>query len=189
MCVPEQLKVEKIEFRLAQAKDAGRLADLVNSAYRGESSKKGWTTEADLLDGQRTDLESLQKTIEKPNQVFLTAWQGSQMIGSVFLEKRGALAYLGMLTVSPNLQAKGLGRTLLEASEDWVKENWGAQGVEMTVITSRMELIQWYVRRGYQLTGRKEPFPYGDEKFGVPKVPDLEFVVLEKKFSSASNKA
>ena len=184
MCAREQLKVEKMSFRLAQTNDADALAALVNSAYRGESSKKGWTTEADLLDGQRTDPDSLRQTMRGSHQVYLTAWQDESLRGSVFLEKRGNLAYLGMLTVSPEIQAQGLGKKILQAAEEWVQKNWQVSGIEMTVITSRFELINWYQRRGYALTNRKEPFPYGDEKFGLPKVPDLEFVVLEKKFSS-----
>jgi len=50
----------------------------------------------------------------------------------------------------------------------------------MTVIRQRPELIAWYERRGYRLTGERRSFPYGDERFGQPNRDDLEFVVLEK---------
>src|SRR4051794_13241714 len=44
-----------VMFREAGPADLGAIVALVESAYRGESSRAGWTTEADLLDGQRTD--------------------------------------------------------------------------------------------------------------------------------------
>ena len=102
------------------------------------------------------------------------------MIGCVFLQQKTGSAYLGMLTVKPDLQAGGSGRRLLAAAEDWVLENWRLRLVQMTVIRQRSKLIAWHKRRGYVNTHRTEPFPYGDEKFGLPKRPDLEFVVLEK---------
>ena len=52
--------------------------------------------------------------------------------------------------------------------------------MEMTVIANRGELIAWYERRGYVLTGERRPFPLDDPRFGLPKTRDLAFVVLEK---------
>ena len=85
-----------------------------------------------------------------------------------------------MLTVSPALQTAGIGRRLLEAAELWVQEYWRSPAMEMRVLSRRAELIDWYIRRGYALTDRREPFPYGDERFGVPKFDDLEFIILTK---------
>jgi GNAT superfamily N-acetyltransferase len=171
--------------RVANAKDADAISALVNSAYRGETSKRGWTTEADLLGGQRTDPDTLRKTIgDERNAILLVEEEGAPVC-CVFLQRIADRAYLGMLTVKPELQARGLGKRLIAAAEQWVRDTWQAKTIEMTVIQKRRELIAWYERRGYANTGRTEPFPYGDEKFGLPKVDDLEFVVLEKSLQLA----
>jgi len=167
-------------FKVAKLGDAENLSRLVNSAYRGESSRCGWTTEADLLGGQRTDPDTVRELISKNHNTILQMHRDADLIGCVFLQQRAESAYLGMLTVRPDLQASGIGRRLLAAAEDWVFENWRFRLVEMTVIRQRPELIAWYERRGYVNTHRTEPFPYGDEKFGLPKRSDLEFVVLAK---------
>jgi GNAT superfamily N-acetyltransferase len=166
--------------RIAEPGDAESLSRLVNSAYRGESSRRGWTTEADLLGGQRTDPGTLRELISVDNNAILLMHRNAGLIGCVFLQRKARSAYLGMLTVLPELQAGGIGSRLLAAAEDWVFEIWRFRLVEMTVIRQRSELIAWYERRGYVNTHRREPFPYGDDKFGIPKRPDLEFVVLEK---------
>ena len=165
---------------VATEKDIPSLNILVNSAYRGDSSKKGWTTEADLLDGIRTDEDSLRKLIEDPGSVILKYTSGSCVLqGCVYLKKKGDKLYLGMLTVSPELQAKGIGKQLLAAAEDYAKQV-GCIGITMTVISVRHELIAWYERHGYHPTGETEPFPT-DPSFGLPKLA-LFFMVMEKRF-------
>lgn len=176
--------MKEISFRPARINDCPELSTLVNSAYRGEGSKQGWTTEADLLDGQRTDPVSLAEMIGDERNVILLAIVNEEIRGCVFLRRKCGRAYLGMLTVKPDQQAGGLGKWILATAEYWVSSNWGLFTIEMTVIQKRQELLAWYERRGYRLTGQKEPFPYGNEKFGLPKVPDLEFVVLEKNLPS-----
>ncbi|MBO0932827.1 GNAT family N-acetyltransferase [Fibrella aquatilis] len=150
---------------------------LVNSAYRGDSSRKGWTTEADLLDGIRTDEAGLQAMLDNPAATILTYKSDNQLVGCVYLEIKGDSLYLGMLTVSPDLQAAGIGRQLLEAAEDQARAQ-RCRAVTMTVIPQRTELIAWYNRRGYQPTGETQPFPTSPQ-FGLPKQP-LSFIVLEK---------
>jgi GNAT superfamily N-acetyltransferase len=167
-------------FRIAEPGDAESLSRLVNSAYRGESSRRGWTTEADLLGGQRTDPDTLRDLTSADNNAILLMHRDASLMGCVFLQQKAQSAYLGMLTVQPDLQACGIGSRLLAAAEEWVFESWCIRTVEMTVIRQRSELIAWYERRGYVNTHRTEPFPYGDVKFGLPKRTDLEFVVLEK---------
>ena len=158
--------------------DIPALCVLVNSAYRGETSRKGWTTEADLLGGTRIDEAMLLEYMETPHSIILTCLNGAgKMIGCVHLQKKRDQLYLGMLTVAPELQAGGIGKLLLQASEAKAKEE-GCQCVVMTVITSRHELIGWYKRHGYIETGEKQPFPT-NERFGKPKAP-LEFLVLQK---------
>lgn len=161
----------------ATAADIPALNQLVNSAYRGDSSRKGWTTEADLLDGIRTDDAGLQAMLDNPSAEILTYKVDNQLLGCVYLEKKADALYLGMLTVSPELQAGGIGRTLLGAAENQARAQ-GCRAVTMTVIPQRTELIAWYQRRGYQPTGETQPFPTGPQ-FGLPKEP-LSFIVLEK---------
>jgi ribosomal protein S18 acetylase RimI-like enzyme len=158
--------------------DVPQLVKLVNSAYRGETSKKGWTTEADLVDGIRTDEVSLKEMIQKPNAALLKYLdEDGAIAGSVYLQKQQEKLYLGMLTVSPEIQAKGIGKQLLQASEKYALDV-ECTTITMTVISVRKELIDWYERHGYRSTGEKEPFPT-DVKFGIPKQP-LEFIVMEK---------
>jgi GNAT superfamily N-acetyltransferase len=161
------------------------LVALVNSAYRGDSSKKGWTTEADFLDGQRTDPLEIQKLLEHSNESILGYLNPSQEapLACVRLRRDGTNGYLGMLTVSPTLQAQGMGRKLLESAEVWAKKNWHIEEMHMTVISIRTELIDWYIRRGYTLTNEFQPFPYGDERFGIPLRKDLRFQILRKKLT------
>jgi len=172
-----------IEFTQADEQHVEAIVKLVNSAYRGDSSKKGWTTEADLLGGQRVDPEGILSDITKENSVILVAEDeddNNKLLGCVHLEKREGKCYLGMLTVDPTLQKKGIGHLLVHESEAFA-QYWDCSHIFMTVISVRSELIDWYTKLGFRNTGEKRPFPYGDERFGIPKVDNLEFVVLEKK--------
>lgn len=158
--------------------DVTELTILINSAYRGETSKKGWTTEADLLDGIRTDEESLKKLTETPDNFLLKYTEDKKISACVLLEKQRQKLYLGMLTVSPELQGKGIGKKLLKAAEEKARE-LNCTKIEMTVISVREELINWYEKHGYKNTAVKKPFPMHDPKFGIPKT-HLEFIVMEK---------
>ncbi|WP_413558908.1 GNAT family N-acetyltransferase [Bdellovibrio sp. HCB209] len=171
-----------IEFTQADESHVEDLVELVNSAYRGDSSKKGWTTEADLLDGQRVDEDGILDNIEREGSVILIAEDDDtgKVLGCVHLEDHKGKCYLGMLTVDPTLQKHGIGKMLIQESEAFA-QFWGCTHIYMTVITVRTELIKWYEKHGFKNTGEKKPFPYGDERFGIPKVDNLEFVVLEKK--------
>ncbi|NBX40429.1 MAG: GNAT family N-acetyltransferase [Gammaproteobacteria bacterium] len=176
-------------LRRATDADVAALHALVNSAYRGDSSRAGWTTEADLLGGQRTDAAALAEFIARgvaqDDRAMLVMprldAEPASLLACVQLERRGDDAYLGMLTVAPSLQGAGLGKYLLAGAETFVARTWQARTVTMTVIEQRGELIAWYERRGYAPTGATAPFPYGDARFGEPKRPDLRFVVLRKR--------
>lgn len=170
-----------LTFRRARAADAGVVLDLVESAYRGERSRAGWTTEADLLAGQRTDPEGVAVALAG-GWVLLAVDAVGTTVGCCQLERRGDAAYFGMFAVSPTRQGQGLGDALLAEAERRVGAEWGACRMRMLVIDARVELITWYERRGYLRTGETEPFPYGDERFGRPLRPDLAFAVLVKDF-------
>jgi ribosomal protein S18 acetylase RimI-like enzyme len=158
--------------------DVPELTALINSSYRGESSKKGWTTEANLIDGQRINNESLTEQMEDPKAVILKNIDDiGKITGCVYLQERGDKLYLGMLTVSPLLQANGLGRQLLQAAEDYAR-SINYHTITMTVITTRIELLNWYERRGYQKTGEVIPLLI-PKQFGILKQP-LDMFKLEK---------
>ncbi|HTM93807.1 MAG TPA: GNAT family N-acetyltransferase [Flavisolibacter sp.] len=172
----------KEKISIAGINDILQLLQLINSAYRGEEAKKGWTHEADLIDGTiRTDAISLEQLIQKPNAVILKYELDGKLAGCVFLEKKAERLYLGMLSVSPQIQAQGIGKKLLKAAEEHAKEV-GCAVIEMTVISVRKELIAWYQRNGYTDTGKREPFP-DDGKFGNPR-EQLEFIYMEKQVDS-----
>ncbi|MFC8720066.1 GNAT family N-acetyltransferase [Kitasatospora sp. NPDC057198] len=170
-------------FRAAEARDVPALVALVESAYRGESSRAGWTTEAHLLEGQRTDAAAVAELLERPDSVVLLVERDGAPAACCHVERRGGAAYFGMFSVSPAIQGGGLGRQVLARAEEWARAAWGATTMEMTVIEQRADLIAWYERRGFARTGGFEPFPYGDERFGVPLRPDLRFVKLAKSLS------
>jgi len=163
----------------ATTDDAEALNFLVNSAYRGDSSRLGWTTEADLLDGTRTDAAAIRELIQTPGTTILKYAQDEQLLGCVELRNNHGKLYLGMLTVSPSHQSKGLGKRLMKAAEEEALRQQCA-AIFMTVISVRKELIDWYIRQGYLPTGARKPFAFNDPRFGQPKVK-LEFLVLEKK--------
>jgi ribosomal protein S18 acetylase RimI-like enzyme len=169
--------MEVIEY--ASVDDAEALNVLINSAYRGAASKQGWTTEADLLDGTRTDVDGVKELINAPDTKLLKFVAGGRILGCVELRNDNKRLYLGMLTVDPSLQGKGIGKKLLEYAELEAARS-GCSAVYMTVITDRVELIGWYKRHGYTDTGERKPFAFTHPRFGQPK-KTLEFLVLEKK--------
>jgi ribosomal protein S18 acetylase RimI-like enzyme len=169
-----------LTFRPATLADVPALVELVTSAYRGEVSKKGWTTEADLLEGQRIDPEVLRHDIERPRSRILIAERDGQMLACAHVTEEGGAGYFGMFSVKPDQQGGGLGKVVMNEAERIVRDEWRLPAMRMTVIDIREELIAFYERRGYVRTGIKKPFPYGDERYGIPKRDDLRFEVLEK---------
>ena len=162
----------------ATVQDVSDLNFLINSAYRGESSKKGWTTEANILEGIRTSEKELSEIIEKPNSSIFKFIENDTIIACVLLEIKKNNLYLGMLTVSPEIQNSGIGKKILKFAEDYASK-LNLPKIVMTVISVREELIAWYKRHGYFDTGIKEPFPMDNPEFGLPK-QTLEFILLEK---------
>lgn len=163
---------------IASIEDIPQLVSLLNSAYRGEGSKKGWTTEADMVDGAlRTDEKDMSRLMQLPDTVFLKYTNEKNRIeGCVFLQKRNGNMYLGMLSVDPSLQAKGIGKLIMKAAEEYALQQ-GCPAVFMRVISIRHELIAWYERKGYHQTGEHQPFE--NSRFGTASM-DFDFVVMQK---------
>ncbi len=168
-------------YRTAHSGDVASIVQLVHSAYRGDASRAGWTTEADLLDGQRTDPEEVAELVLAADKRLLLSELEGELCGCVLVKHQPpALAHIGMFAVRPTLQGQGLGKGLLAEAERVARSELGAQRAEMTVIEQRPDILAWYQRRGYRLTGASEPFPYDDPRFGLPRRPDLRFLVLAK---------
>ncbi len=211
----------ELTYRFATPDDVDAVVALVESAYRGEASLAGWTSEAHLIGGQRTDPGMIRDALARPGTHILLAEEDGELLVCCEINAPGpggssadpraapvddpeavdradatidapdhgcapghsppATAYFGMFSVKPSLQTGGYGKRVLAEAERVARDALGASAMEMTVIRQRESLIEWYERRGYTRTGEMRPFPYGDERFGLPKVDDLEMVVLSKR--------
>ncbi|NYZ63670.1 GNAT family N-acetyltransferase [Luteimonas deserti] len=170
-------------YRIATTADVPALVTLVTSAYRGEASRAGWTTEADLLDGARIDPDVLTADIERSrSRVVVLDGDDGRPLACAHVADAGDAGYFGMFAVAPALQGRGTGDALLAECERIAREDWRLPAMRMTVIDVRDALIAFYERRGYRRTGVHAPFPYGDPRFGIPLRDDLRFEILEKRF-------
>jgi len=167
-------------YRAATAQDVDAIVALVESAYRGEGSKRGWTTEADMLGGRRTGPDDILACLQRPRSRILLAERGDTLLACAHVAEEDGAGYFGMFSVRPELQGGGIGKLVLAEAERVARDEWALPAMRITVIDIRDELIGFYERRGYRRTGVTRPFPYGDERFGVPKRDDLRFEVLEK---------
>lgn len=177
-----------LEQRLAQASDIPVLCALVNAAYRGESSRAGWTTEADLLTGVRTSERTIQALLAREDACILIGEEASGvMAASICLEwdVQERTVHLGMIAVSPLLQNRGYGKAMILAAEKLAVARWGAQSAEMMVISLRQELIAFYQRLGYQATGKTLPFPHQPDMWQA-QVDNMQLITLRKAFSAAT---
>ena len=179
--------VKNLSFRKATIGDANAIVAIVNAAYRGEASRKGWTTEADLLAGSRTDFGDVVVLLEAQDSLILLAelagHDGPAILGSVHLERTEEdaeiAAFLGMFAINPDYQARGLGKQMMQAAEALVQREWDAHKMLMDVISVRCELITFYERRGYRLTGKVKPFPVNPDLW-TAKATKLELARMEK---------
>lgn len=166
-------------FRLANTADAPKIVALVNSAYRGETSRAGWTTEAELLEGVRTHDDEIAGLINTPRSLILIGLVGEEIIASMHLQLVSDAAFLGMFAVKPTGQAAGVGKAMMAEAETVVKREWAAKKILMDVISVRAELIAFYERRGYVRTGKLNDFPVSKDLW-TPKAKDLMLARMEK---------
>jgi GNAT superfamily N-acetyltransferase len=174
----------ELNFRRAALEDVASVVELVHSAYRGEASRVGWTTEADFLDGQRTDVDDVVALIADRSTRIMLATTKGELVGSLLLSQEQHAVQLGMIAVRPVWQMHGIGRALLAQAECIVQDEALGCALRMNVIGQRHELLAWYARRGYLPTGLRQPFPYGQPRFGLPRRADLYFEVLEKRLAA-----
>lgn len=175
-----------MRLRHATLADVPAIVALVESAYRGDASRAGWTTEADLLDGHRTDDDDVRSCIERPRSLVLLGERGGGVVACAHVATDGDAGSFGMFAVPPGLQGGGLGKHVLAEAERLVRDDWRLATMRMSVIDVRVELIAYYERRGYARTGITRPFPYGDARFGLPRRPDLRFEILEKRWGQSA---
>ncbi|MGP1716975.1 MAG: GNAT family N-acetyltransferase [Methylophilus sp.] len=172
-----------LEQRIAQVSDTPVICALVNAAYRGETSRAGWTTEADLLTGVRTSERTIQALIASEDACILLGEEAGGVVAAcICLERHpdsAGIVHLGMIAVSPLLQNRGYGKTMILAAEKLAKAQWEVQRAEMMVISLREELIAFYQRLGYQATGETVPFPHQPDMWQT-HVEDMQLIVLQK---------
>lgn len=180
------LPMSDLALRAATTSDVDDLVTLLHAAYRGDSSRQGWTTEADLLDGGRTTTAEVRACIERPRSCVVVAERpaadGSlELVACAHVAVEDGAGYFGMFAVRPTLQGGGIGKVLLAEAERVAREEWGQTTMRMTVIDARTELLAFYERRGYRRTGETTPFDFGDEDHGIPRVAGLRFATLTKR--------
>jgi GNAT superfamily N-acetyltransferase len=166
-------------FRLADLDEAPHITALIERAYRGEESKSGWTSEADLLTGPRTSVDEIAAIMRDPLARFLVAdaADGGLAACALIRNEQGS-GYFGMFAVRPDIQGAGLGKAMLAAAERCIKDLWRLETVYMTVINLRQDLIAYYERRGYRRTGERKPFPFDAVTSATRK--DFHLTVLRK---------
>jgi GNAT superfamily N-acetyltransferase len=175
-----------LQFRNATHADIPAVVALVESAYRGDDSRVGWTTEADLLEGRRTGPDDIEAILAREQSRLLLVERDGELLACAHVAVEDGAGYFGMFSVQPRLQGGGIGSRVLAEAERIAAGDWHCPSMRMTVIDIRDDLIPFYLRRGYRRTGIFKPFPYGDARFGLPKRDDLRFEILEKPLSGSA---
>lgn len=161
-------------FEKAAIDQAQAISDLINLTYRGNS---GWTTEAAIIRGDRTNRQEIETAMLNPDAHFFVASLPAMLASCIYVAREKRHAYIGFFSVHPDLQGQGLGKYMLEEAETFARTVFGARRFVMFVISQRPELIAFYQRRGYCCTGRIETYP---ESLGIPKIAGLTIEYLAK---------
>lgn len=168
-----------VQFRRATRADVASIVSLTDAAYRGEGLG-GWTTEAHLVGVRRIDAEGVADVLAAPERTIIVVEIDGNLAGCTELTRQGNHAVLGMLAVRPELQGRGIGGAIIREAERICRDEWGTREVRLQVLHMRNDILVWYDRLGYKPNGERAPFPYGNERVGIPKRDDLEFIVLTK---------
>jgi GNAT superfamily N-acetyltransferase len=142
-------------MRTAGPDDATALAGHINAAYAAE---------AFCIAGDRTDPGEVAALMEKG--AFLLDEADGVLRASVYLRRDpGDRWYLGLLSVAPPLQGRGLGRAMVEAAAARCAAD-GGRFLDLTVVSARKELFPFYGNLGFHPV---EVLPYrAPEKLRVP---------------------
>ena len=173
-----------LELRVACEADAKEIAALVNRAYRPSSKDAGWTHEARLVAGERTTTEQVLSLFHEQSTILLLCL-GPKIVACVHVQGGQSGAYIGMLATDPKLQAQGLGKQILLHGETYAQEHFEASVLKMSVLSSRPELLAFYERRGYVLTGEVEEYPLS-AGVGQPMVAGIQVLSLAKMLANPS---
>lgn len=165
--------------RAATDQDIDALVQLVNSAYRPATTAAGWTHEAALVDGPRITSSQLADTLRAPHVALLVAEMDGEIAGCIEVRNEEDVAYIGTFAVSPSMQDYGLGKALLNEAEQFASRRWQIGKAVMVVLSARVELIDFYLRRGYTRTGELMRYPF-DAGVGVPRDANLTIETLTK---------
>ena len=166
-------------FRIATHADADAITLLVNNAYRPKSGNAGWTHEADLVSGNRISATQVKDIISRTDSVILLGSKDSEIIACVQVEKTATACFIGLLAVNAALQGGGAGKQMLAQAEDFANTRFDPHKFIMAVVSTRHELIAFYIRRGYTETGDVLDYPVS-ANVGIPKLPGLKIQMLEK---------
>jgi len=167
------------KIRVAEATDVQAIVQLVNQAYRPNTGAVGWTHESNWVSGGRTSVDQVMDLLLKPDSMILLKSVNSAIVACVHIEKHGSISDIGMLAVNPSQQATGIGKQMLAHAEHYARTEYGAKKFAMLVISSRIELIAFYLRRGYKKTGVLMDYPI-TAGVGIPKYSGMTIEVLEK---------
>ncbi len=172
--------METTTFREAKIEDIPQIVDLVNISYRSKEFK-GWTSEADIVKGDRINNAQVQELFQNDSKVFVM-FKDEELIGCVHVHKQNDSCYIGMLTTHPNVQNMGIGKEILKLAEEHSIKNYSINCFEMSVLSVREELINFYERRGYKRTGDNEPYPV-NANVGTPLSSEIQVLHLVKEIN------
>lgn len=167
-----------LKYRLAINTDIAQLVKLINAAYR-QKNENTWTTEAEIVMGERISYAQLEQLFKNHNFHLLVAEQNNQVVACIGLTFDESSVEIGTFAISPNWQNQGLGKLVLDNAEKYAKDiQFDLKTYVMWVLSVRTELIAFYERRGYIQTGVVEDYPL-DADVGIPQV-DLHLVEMMK---------
>jgi ribosomal protein S18 acetylase RimI-like enzyme len=178
-----------LSFRYAVEADVPPLVALIERAYRGPETAGSWVSESHLLKGPRTSNTEISELIAQPDSRFLIAERHGRILGCCLIQRLGTTecssgdigkgsAYFGMFAIDPTDHSTGLGKQILAEAERRVRDLWRSSSMVMTVINLREQLIEYYKRRGYTLTGATMPFPFSETSGEVTR--DFHLVEMKK---------
>ncbi|PJO38441.1 GNAT family N-acetyltransferase [Delftia acidovorans] len=165
-------------IQLADISQSVEITALVNTAYRPNAKSRGWTHESDLVTGDRTSPEQVRQQIT-PSSPVLIAIRNNEIVACVQVTHDSSDCWIGMLATHPSEQNSGMGKKMLLAAEAYAVKHFAPKRLMMSVLSSRSELLSFYQRRGYKLTGQTCSYPL-DAGVGTPLVKGLCVLELSK---------